>query len=403
MPPTSSPHNPRMQRKGRNIVDIPTELLIVIVDALNDKEQRELMCVSQYFFQVVGPGIWKTVPRVELLLRLIEGTQFSVTRIPVGYGPSIGVHEMTFPSDPDLTRLNIYTPWVQELEIYGAYFQKIMNPDLFIATLDGRPPLENLRRLTAIISYPKIANERNEPMNLFTMFISPSLIEIRTFTPPTGFYLGPRPFVHSHVVRGFLEKIKNTCPKIQKLEFYPEIIGIYEWLDDPCRSILSSLVNLCSFSCTTQILDPKLLGMLGQLPHLESLGILGSSEGPSVLDGDLSIPETWFLALKDLRLHRVHHEDIRILWNQPTIVKNLVSATIQADALPYSKNWVGPFFQACLPLTPHLNLSFYLNGGYGDRRIRPEYWTWFEENDGLSPVFYSYLRARRRRKRLRAA
>ncbi|KAH7339877.1 hypothetical protein B0J17DRAFT_716868 [Rhizoctonia solani] len=155
---------------------------------------------------------------------------------------------------------------------------------------------------------------------------------------------------------------KGTCPHICVLEFYPESAsGIIYTPNDQCHGALSSFLSLRSFSSTTYILKPKILGILGGLEHLESLGIRGSPTEPPVLNKQLLIPETWFPSLKDLRLYDIHYEDIEVIWKQPTIVKNLTSALVQTDHLTprnppdhllHGQNWIGPFIAAIPQISP---------------------------------------------------
>ncbi|KDN45564.1 hypothetical protein RSAG8_04888, partial [Rhizoctonia solani AG-8 WAC10335] len=197
----------------------------------------------------------------------------------------------------------------------------------------------------------------------------------------------------------FLEKIRTICPQIRVLEFYPNITDKSNWSEryipsDP----LSSFINFRLFSSTTYILEPAIFSVLGGLPHLESLGILGSSRGLLILDLDkqLCTPKTWFPSLKDLRLRDVKHEDIQVLWNQPALVEKLVSSQIQIDisSSALEKNWVGPFLEEFPRLCPHLEDVIFWMRYTGDRvEIPREYWNYLAGQDCLLIAFLSYQRA----------
>ncbi|KAG8684801.1 hypothetical protein FRC11_011576, partial [Ceratobasidium sp. 423] len=280
-------------------------------------------------------------------------------------------------------RYDIYAPWVQQVEIFGKGSLEIKNIDPFLTLLDGCPPLPNLQRLTTCATAPVGSNVL---MGSINMFICPSLTEIRTVLPLDGLPEHPSSRVPSSVPT-FLKKTKlkrarETCPEIRVLEFYPELASEDNGSEsytpsDQCRSTLSSFTHLHSFSGTTYVFEFATLGILGGLPHLESLGIRGSPAERPVLDRMLSIPETWFPVLKDLRIYDVHPEDIKILWNQPTIVEKLVSALIQTDRtrtrnplddLLYGTGWIGPFLEALPCLSSGLqDMDFFV--GSEDLRV----------------------------------
>ncbi|KAG8684802.1 hypothetical protein FRC11_011577, partial [Ceratobasidium sp. 423] len=351
--------------QARRLISIP-ELLAMIVDGLDIEDQRKLMRVSNHFFYSIGPKLWKSVPRLEFIMRLIKGTK-------VGYRLTQNPHPQKYkykittllPPKPDLTHYDIYAPWVQELEIFDRIGLVIKNLDRFLRLLDGRPPLPNLRRLTTCAT----AISSTELMSFINMFMSPSLTEIRTVLPRKGLPEDSCSCIPPSSVPGFLEKIKETCPQIEALEFYPELGSEVNGSEsytpsNQCRSILSSFLNLYSFSSTTYILEPATLDILGRLPRLESLGIRGSPTKRPVLGKKLSIPATRFPSLKDLRLYGVHRKDIKVLWNQPPIIAKLVSALVQTDHLRQDDrrgaNWIGPFLAALSSRSPHLqDVAFY--------------------------------------------
>jgi hypothetical protein len=59
---------------GRRIVEIP-EFLTSVASEFDLDRQRELMLVSKYFFRSVGPIVWKSVPRLDFIMRTIKGTK----------------------------------------------------------------------------------------------------------------------------------------------------------------------------------------------------------------------------------------------------------------------------------------------------------------------------------------
>ncbi|CAE6458509.1 unnamed protein product, partial [Rhizoctonia solani] len=104
----------------RRVVET-AELLTLITDEFDICERRKLMLVSKHFFRCIGPGVWKSVPRLDFLMELIEGTEVKSYRYEDSQGAHYEFTEITIvlPLNPDLSRYNIYAPWVQELEIFG--------------------------------------------------------------------------------------------------------------------------------------------------------------------------------------------------------------------------------------------------------------------------------------------
>ncbi|KAG8733148.1 hypothetical protein FRC11_008425 [Ceratobasidium sp. 423] len=309
------------------------------------------------------------------MFRLIKGTKAQIQRFrdTERIHPSYSQTTTVVPPNPNLDRYHIYAPWVQELEIFGGRRQEIKNLNSFLALLDGRPPLPNLRRLT---THTGADIGSREMMGFLNTFITPSLIEIRTIIHEKGL----PSYVHPSLVPAFLQKLKENCPRIQVLEFYPE--SAYDcpegYKPSPqCQTFLWSFTSLRSFSSTVYILESATFAIMGSLPHLELLGIRGFWTEDPILDEQLSVPETWFPALKTLRLWDVHPRDIGLLWNHPPVVKGLVSVWIQTDPTTSTDRsdppmdgdrWIRQFLTALPQSSPGLqDLTFYV--GDEDGRV----------------------------------
>ncbi|CEL60620.1 hypothetical protein RSOLAG1IB_03858 [Rhizoctonia solani AG-1 IB] len=358
---------------GRRIVEIP-EFLTSVASEFDLDRQRELMLVSKYFFRSVGPIVWKSVPRLDFIMRTIKGTKVKSYRFEDSQKAHYEFTEITItlPLNPDLSRYNIYAPWVQELELFDECSQEIKNLDPFLTLLDGQAPLPNLRRLTTYTGASNLSGK--ELMDFINMFFTPSLREIRTFFHQKGI----PSYLDAVSIPNFFEKIEETCPRIQALEFYPQSPYGYSspfTLTDRSRDILRSFSNLRSFISTTYILESATFGILGSLPHLESLGIRGSAMEDPILDEQFSLPPNSFEELIDLQLYDIHPQDIKVLWGQPSIARKLGSAFIQTD--PTSppnpsdgprdgNNWIDTFLLALPGLSPHLHdLTFYVGDDDG--------------------------------------
>ncbi|CAE6424088.1 unnamed protein product, partial [Rhizoctonia solani] len=332
------PHG--IQIRTQHVIQI-SELLVMIAQQLDAKKQRILLLVSKHFFQSIGPLVWKRVPGLDVIMKLIKDVKAEFNRSRVrGYSEWYDHCRwtLTLPSNPDLSRYEIYSPWIHELEIFAGYDQEIENLEPFLARLDGHPPLPNLQRIT---TYTTLSIGGERLMNFINIFINPSLTEIRTIIPNNGLPRSTDSRVPSSTVLSFLRKIKEVCPRIRVLELYPENHNsrkngppeLYR-PNDQYLGVLACFPGLRSFSSNTYILESATFGILGELPYLESLGIRGTPTEHSILgrkDQTLLMPETWFPSLKNLRLYDVHPEDVKYLWSQPTVAQKLVSVLIQTD------------------------------------------------------------------------
>ncbi|CAE7141669.1 unnamed protein product [Rhizoctonia solani] len=385
-----------MQTNARRVMAIP-ELLDMVTHELDGKDLRILMHVSKSFFNAAGPLAWKSVPRIEVIMRLIDGVH---VHRKVWDGGRLTI---TLPPKLHFGRYNIYAHWVQALHIDGGNVNslKIINLDSFASLLDGRSPLPNLRQLTA-----SAFNRLNESLRgVINLFMSPLLVEIRVILPQDPRRVRKRwgSRVPSSYDPEFLEKLKISCPDIKIIEFYlnRNYVPEHDWFthctpSDRIRAALSSFTNLRSFSSSVHILEPAIIGVIGELPHLESLGIQGMSWPSSVLDPQLSIPQTWFPVLKHLQLRRIPSKDIQTLWRQPSIVGKLVSLVIHADVESwYTGNWVSPFLKALPGLSPRLEdviFSVHVTGWSRSVEIPRYHWDIFK-GEPLATAVITYQNA----------
>ncbi|CAE6397868.1 unnamed protein product [Rhizoctonia solani] len=386
---------------GRRVVGI-RELLDLIVHALDTKQQCKLMGVSKYFFYSAGPVVWRRVPRLDIIMSLVKNVKVKGEK---SRADDKWQFIITLPWNPDFSRYDLYAPWVQELELYCECYVEIANFDKWPSFFNGRVLLPNLRQLTASVDVPV---DDIVLIKILHAFVCPSLTELRTIMPNQGLSEDLCLRVASFYVPALLQKIEVTCPQIEVLEFYPDGISGFDQLfgaeryapTSQCKRILSSFSSLRSFNSTTYILKPEILGILGGLPCLESLGIRSTLTEPSVLDRQLSMPETWFPALKDIRLYQVSPDYVKALWSQPAVAKKLTSALLQINFLHprhpgtsplYAENWVGPFLEALPELSPQLQ-DVSLHIGYLDDMLEVprNKWDDFKLGYDLGDIFYRY-------------
>lgn len=356
---------------ARRVADIP-ELVSSIVIASSLPSRQNLLLVSNQFFRAVAPVIWRSVHRIDSLLRLIPGTtERRNIRQPL-IDPDIKLLYVviTLPTVLDLTRFDLYAQWVQRLEVFGKrYKPTLRNANALFQVASTRPILPNLRALTISAT---IETPTPEYLSFTELFLSPTLVEIRHVLCDED-----PPYLEIRSVPGLVQKILGICPGVQILELYP---GQEPGSDDPSeRNIIFSLPgaslhetlagfsNLRSFASTLHIFEPATLQVLGSLPLLESLDVLDCSEDQASFKGGLTIPDNWFPALRYLHLCDFDASDVLAVWSQP-LVRNLVSATIKCDPgtadvedMEAGPVWVDALLTKLPRASPHiskLNLDF---------------------------------------------
>ncbi|KAF8598815.1 hypothetical protein BDV93DRAFT_609628 [Ceratobasidium sp. AG-I] len=347
---------------ARHISDIP-ELIGAIAALLSDR--RPFLLASKRLFYSVAPLIWKSVPRVDLLLQLIPGTR--VLRNSSNRDAYLILVDITLPSRLDLTRFEIYAPWVRHLEVFNGEYKYILNnADALFHLASTRPVLPNLHVLTlTLITLDEISDA--EYLYFTELFLSPTLAEIRH----VGLSNTP-PYLKIRSVPRLIQKILNVCPSIEVLGFYPgeEPAGDYtssrnvnfSLPDASLHADLARFSNLRSFTSTLYIFEPATLWALGSLPLLESLDVFDCAEDLGSLDVGLTIPDDLFPSLRHLCLRNFDAKDVSTVWNQP-LVRNLESVTIKCDPSPVEEDfdtmagqdWVDAFLTKLPRTSPHIS------------------------------------------------
>ncbi|KAF8598816.1 hypothetical protein BDV93DRAFT_512199 [Ceratobasidium sp. AG-I] len=350
---------------ARRVAGIP-ELIVSVAISLSDR--YPLLFVSKHFFRTVAPLIWKSVPRADILLHLIPGTSecskisrpscWATVSFIIGKG-------ITLPSTLDLTRFDLYAPWVQRLEVFGGeYEHSLHNADALFHTSSTRHLLPNLRVLTISA---RAETSLYECLSFTALFLSPTLVEIRHARQGKDpRYLKIRPALW------LVQKILGVCPNVEMLEFYPgqesggnsslEGNMVFSLPGVSMHATLAGFSYLRSFTSTIYIFESAMLQVLGNLPLLESLDVFDCAEHPTSLDGGFTIPETWFPALRHLHLRNFDAKDVSAVWGQP-FVRNLVSATIKCDPATVHEKfyttpggvWINTFLTKLPQASPQLS------------------------------------------------
>ncbi|KAF8598819.1 hypothetical protein BDV93DRAFT_526537 [Ceratobasidium sp. AG-I] len=336
------------------------EITIAISRVLKPRDLCSILCVSRLFFLCGAPLIWKTVTRVDSLMKLIPGT--TIQRWMSGSKSSGSMeNDITLPDILDLTRLDIYGPWVRRLHgLDERVTYTFFNISALMNVLSTRPILPGLQSLTMT----------SRCMPFTRLFLCPTLVEIRHVPLNQG-----EPYLSAPQASNFVLEIRDACPDLQELEFHTGEWAprkstrrlIYPSLGVPFGETLARFTNLRSLTSTAFVLDLTTFQVLGGLPLLESLTITANWGDPPILGRNLTIPDFYFPRLQHLGLHNFDLQDITILWNQASIVGNLLSASIGCN--PYSANntyedgqkWIAVFLTSisrASPLIRELELYF---------------------------------------------
>ncbi|KAF8598821.1 hypothetical protein BDV93DRAFT_609633 [Ceratobasidium sp. AG-I] len=343
------------------VADIP-ELVCSVATFLSDP--RPLLLVSRHFFCSVAPFIWRSVPRVDVLLRLIPGTTERRTLFSDSWETHSLLFDITLPNSLDLTRFDTYAPWVQRLEVFGGNKKhKLHNAEALFHLASTRPILPNLRALTLTMR-DEVATD--ECLSFIELFLSPTLTEIRHVRKRYP------PYLDIYWVPDFVEKVLRICPGIKILEFYPDKVpgsgeplketDILAFLDAKIRATMAGFSNLRSFTSTFYIFEPAMLQVLGNLPLLESLDVTNGAAHHASFKGGLVVPDTWFSSLRHLHLRHFDAPVVSALWRHP-LARNLESATIQCNPASASgtfctatrQAWVDIFLTALPQASPHIS------------------------------------------------
>ncbi|KAF8593325.1 hypothetical protein BDV93DRAFT_516654 [Ceratobasidium sp. AG-I] len=316
-----------MRPPAYRVFEVP-ELVGMICGFMEKRNLVKLLTVSQPFFHCIVSHVWKEVIGISKLLVLL---------------PSSGPDELSATSFDDvrpcnqlrLARFNIYAPYVQRLESNTKNDLGSLGWDLLLSRVPTRPVLPNLRALTI---NPCFAQNSARFIDYIHSFLCPTLSDVRTS-------LHWNPWMNPLGARDLLVRMAAICPGLTKLNIIPKIshhpdsllkLGLYS--PASLFAPISQFQDLCVLYSSSAMLNPDTLRLLGDLPHLESLGAYSVSideEGDEDADevespiASLTLPEHSFPALRHLEIDHVPATVVSKIWQTPPLVRNLVSVKVQ--------------------------------------------------------------------------
>ncbi|QRV92952.1 hypothetical protein RhiJN_20970 [Ceratobasidium sp. AG-Ba] len=281
-----------------------------------------LLRVSRHMFTCIAPLVWSDT-EVEPLLTTIPGTRVAAVMGELAMMP----YTFIFPPIMDLTRYNVYAPFIRTLRSHLPYninFPKQAMP---------KPLLPNLLRLIAVAT----SSTELYPFDWMYWFIYPGLLEVKVQTRdqedichnPT---FRDHPWSDRASSLEMLERLSLRCPRLRVLRMYPKrLTGCLEEIYLPVYKLVASLTQLRSLTLPGDIVHHELLSALGQLPHLESLYICAEKISMRETQHVVQLPGNSFPSLRRLVLHRFMMDTWSQVFQARPLFCNLITLVIIYD------------------------------------------------------------------------
>ncbi|KAG9120703.1 hypothetical protein FRC07_003692, partial [Ceratobasidium sp. 392] len=205
----------------------------------------------------------------------------------------------------DFSRFDLYAPFVHTLHVYG------LAPDYQYFKVTGSLPARNqplLPNLKSIILRSPDAVYWQDQLAWVGSFVSPTLVDVRVIAEDAR---SPT-LIPSLVADVVVDTLAQHCPGLCSLSLFPSedplpedselynnfLLGLI-WRR-PVRQSLVCLPGLVELTCSMDMLKEDSFSVVGSLPLLNRLSILGLP-GP-VLTTPHALPADSFLQLRALRL-----------------------------------------------------------------------------------------------------
>ncbi|KAG8719671.1 hypothetical protein FRC08_002270 [Ceratobasidium sp. 394] len=262
----------------------------------NTKEFQRTALVSTHFFHGMLPYIWESVKLLDLFKRKLIPAELTWRS---GCVQAVCISQSI--SRETMSRFHFYAPYIKVLQVpIGTHATKIDNWKPLITYSKGNELLPNLVELKC--------GKFN--LQALSAFLLPSTRKL-TIDPPRD--SGKQLDMAS--TRQLLEHVAHQCPDIHFLEFYPDPTAK---TDTPPLSqtlaLLSGFKNLRRLASTSVVIQPSVLQLVAQLPHLNTLSIgpIGSPDWDS--SSCEQVPTGGFPALNNLTLCLANLQDAKQFW-----------------------------------------------------------------------------------------
>ncbi|KAF8593326.1 hypothetical protein BDV93DRAFT_252509 [Ceratobasidium sp. AG-I] len=314
-----------MHPPTRCVFEVP-ELVELICDSVEKRSLPKLLTVSRLFFHCVVPLAWKEVSGVAKLLILLPSSDLDryISSVPAD----------VYPCDHDqLARFNLYAPFIHKLDSGAELDESIYAWALLLSKVPYRPLLPNLR--TLVIPPPGFHRYTITFIEYTDTLLCPTLSDIRIAW-------NPQTWIDVFEAGDLVTRMAATCPNLTKLKIFlgssrhPDDSGpVSTHLTASLFSHISQFQGLRALHSSSMVLSPGVLQLLGDLPHLESLGasvsIGDETDTEEIPIANLILPEHSFPALRHFEIDCMPSTDVFKLWQTPPLVRNLVSVRVKFD------------------------------------------------------------------------
>ncbi|CUA70977.1 putative LRR receptor-like serine/threonine-protein kinase At4g36180 [Rhizoctonia solani] len=382
------------EQAALKVFEIPE--LAYLICAINQKrDNANLMQVCRKLFYSILPLVWEEINRPDLLVSLIPGGGIvSYKTEPLPYVV------MELPCSLNLSRFNIYAPYVKRLTLSPIDVDGYGDWERFHSCTRSVDLLPNLETIYFPASYvsesiTKSGKSGIDSVNWAITFLSKSLKAL-VQAPPTithsTQYNHPL-WLDFDSFSSLVTSVVQRCPRLHSLSILParvrstglpnrrgsgpspRILFSYEYPE--IYSSLVQLGNLTSLLISAVLLCPEGLIALSALPKLESLYIAGWERDPEAYYDHLRSPINMFPRLKHLELTRLSWNTVSNVCNTKALISNLRSLTITSPhnySIPYPSDERGKNISDIIPLlaTHNSNITTLAVHDYGNHQLSPE-------------------------------
>ncbi|CAE7128309.1 unnamed protein product [Rhizoctonia solani] len=330
------------ERTALRVFGIP-ELAHLICGTIPRYDNVSLMQTCRQLFHNILPFVWERVDQADTLVSLIPGGGVVTYNLNPDLLPYM---VMQLPSRLDLTRFNIYAPYVKRFSPSTPYVDEYAGWESFLSCVRSIDLLPNLETIYLPVrdhneySYGDVKAIDTDCVNWVTAFLSSSLRTLQLGYWKQGPYWNNRgaPWMDFSLFDSLMAVVFQKCSGLRSLSILPVSIrhdgprsqrGSFSRDVPQAYSNFLQLKNLSSLRVSSAILNLEALAALSVLPSLEALCIHGSGFDRHISCEGLELPTEAFPALKHLELIAQDWENIGNLCNAKPIVFGLHSLTIE--------------------------------------------------------------------------
>ncbi|QRV93468.1 LRR receptor-like serine/threonine-protein kinase [Ceratobasidium sp. AG-Ba] len=348
-----------------------------IYGSLRTSDLTKLLRVSRALFRLVAPAVWETIP-IEKLANLIPGVEKADNE------SCIYENVLVIPKHPDMSRFNVYAPYIKRLNATPQYrvdFGNMDEPSLAPGLL---PNLAHIS-LTSLPNYdPGDFTGIWDPIDVdwLAYFACPSLLSFEMYGFDAGIddYADPLsglPWIEQSKALKLFDWISGRCPHIEKLRVFPYEPPTFGPINMSLGyTHLATLAYLRSFTYAGLQVDQELIDALSLLPRLESLQFISNMPETPGYHSDcdeyykpgtwseydfpdpIVLPENAFPALRSLELLQLGPKVIARICRLKSLFRNLTrfKVTYEDYSSPYWKgrDWRSEVLGSLGNLSPFL-------------------------------------------------